>query len=377
MDMTNLSDHYQYLFLGKVTGTLDSLESDELDTLLRNAEIRSAYEAFTKALPSNYVSNSFDHLNDPAYWKDIAKPYKKKRILLSWQRLTMAAAVLVLIIGAWYLLQPAKKEGITQHIAAQKKDFVQLKLSGGKLVDLSNTKGEIKEGTTEVVNTDKSLSYSSKDSMDYGINEVRVPIGMDYQVTLSDGSKIWMNSTTHLFFPTNFHPDSREITLSGEAYIEVARDSRRPFMVKLPNSSVQVLGTAFNVNTYDPGVTKVSLVSGSIQFSGGQTKLIIDPGDQVVYNADGGINKQFFDPKLVLSWKKGLYYFEEASLTEIATVIQRWFGANTIIDSRNLLNIKIAGVLNKNEPLENFLDDLKAIANIQTYFDKEGVLHFK
>jgi ferric-dicitrate binding protein FerR (iron transport regulator) len=200
---------------------------------------------------------------------------------------------------------------------------------------------------------------------------------MDYQVTLSDGTKIWMNSATRLHFPTNFHADAREISIDGEAYLEVAQDAKRPFTVRLPNSSVQVLGTALNVNTYHPDVTNVALVSGAIQFSGGQTRLMLKPGEQVVYSEEGGISKQTFDPKFVLSWKKGLYYFEAADLNDIAMVIQRWFGVNTMIDSKDLLNTKVAGVLDKHQPLENFLDDLKAIAHIQAYFDKAGVLHFK
>jgi len=254
---------------------------------------------------------------------------------------------------------------------------VQLKLSGGRLIDLSHTRGQINAGSTKMVNQDKSLSYSSANTTDYGINEVNVPIGMDYQVTLSDGSKIWMNSTTRLFFPTNFHPDAREITLDGEAYMEITPDARRPFTVKLPNSSVHVLGTSFNINTYEQGTAKVALVNGAIQFSGGQVNMAVQPGEQVIYNADGGISKGSFDPKFVLSWKKGLFYFEEARLTDIEKVIQRWFGSNCLIDNKALLQIKVAGVLHKDQPLENFLDDLKAIAGVNTYFDKEGVLHFK
>jgi transmembrane sensor len=378
MDMMNLSDHYQYLFLGKVTGTLSSSEAAELDMLLgNNADIKTAYEEFTRQLPSKYVSSSFDHLNDPGYWKDIAGQYEKKRTIPAWLRLGVAAAIIALVAVGWYMLRPEGNKAIARRGPEKKKEFVQLKLSGGRSIDLSNTRGQINEGSTEVVNHDESLSYSSKNAADHGINEVSIPIGMDYQVTLSDGSKVWMNSKSHLFFPTNFNADNREISIDGEAYIEVAQDAARPFIVKLPNAVVHVLGTAFNINTYDPGVTKVALVNGSIQFAGAETNLVVKPGEQIVYTADGAVSRQSFDPKFVLSWKKGLFYFEEADLSEIAMVIQRWFGTSTIIDDKKLLSTKVAGVLNKSQPLENFLDDLKAIANIQSYFDKDGVLHFK
>ena len=377
MDMMNLSDHYQYLFLGKVTGTLDPAEVSELDRLLDNdAEMQAAYEAFTSQLPAKYVSDSFDHLNRPGYWKDIARSYEKRRTAPLWRRLSSAAAVIILIVGGGYLLWPSWRQEIAVQVPGKKANTVQLKLAGGRSIDLSHTKGRINEGGTEAVNKDKVLSYASKDPTDVSVNEVSVPIGMDYQVALSDGTKIWMNSATHLYFPTNFHADAREISIDGEAYLEVAQDAKRPFTVRLPNSSVQVLGTALNVNTYHSDVTNVALVSGAIQFSGGQTNLILKPGEQVVYSGEG-ISKQTFDPKFVLSWKKGLYYFEAADLNDISVVIQRWFGVNTMIDSKDLLNTKVAGVLDKHQPLENFLDDLKAIAHIQAYFDKSGVLHFK
>lgn len=376
--MTNLSDHHQYLFLGKVTGTLNALEASELDALFEtNADIRTAYEAFAKRLPDQYVSNAFGHLNEAGYWKDIAGMYEKKRRIFSWRRFSVAAAVGALAIAGWYWFRPVQHEGIAQHPAVREQPVVQLKLSGGRMIDLSHTRGRINEGSTAVVNKDKTLSYSSGNTADYGINEVNVPVGMDYQVTLSDGSKIWMNATTRLFFPSNFHPDSREITLDGEAYMEIAPDAHRPFKVKLANSTVDVLGTSFNINTYEPGTTKVALVNGSIQFSGSQVSVAVKPGEQVLYHADGEISKQPFDPKFVLSWKKGLYYFEEARLTDIVKVIRRWFGSNCVIDNQALLNIRVAGVLHKDQPLVNFLDDLKAVAGVSTYTDGAGVLHFK
>ncbi len=85
-----------------------------------------------------------------------------------------------------------------------KPQAVQLKLANGKIVNLTNSKGKIIEGTTELINNKNSLTYSSKSQNEFGVNQVIVPVGMDYQITLSDGSKVWLNSTTQLDFPTNF-----------------------------------------------------------------------------------------------------------------------------------------------------------------------------
>src|SRR5690606_32808342 len=107
------------------------------------------------------------------------------------------------------------------------------------------------------------------------VNTLTVPAGLDYKVHLPDGSEIWMNSTSQLQFPSEFSAATREISIKGEAYLNVAPNKEKPFIVHLPKSTVRVLGTEFNVNTYGLNTETVALVKGSVQLNtpGSENKL--------------------------------------------------------------------------------------------------------
>lgn len=187
-----------------------------------------------------------------------------------------------------------------------------------------------------------------------------------------------MNSDTRLEFPSKFADNKREIVLSGEAYLEIAKNKSKSFFVRLPSATVEVTGTRFNVNTYAATLTKVALVEGGVNLRSGKNITQISPGNEAIYdNSSQKMTKQPFNAKKTLSWREGFFFFEGASLTEISPVLWRWFGITTKVDQPELLNKKFVGVLNKAESVETFLDNLKAISGIEGYFDKDGVLHFR
>jgi transmembrane sensor len=201
---------------------------------------------------------------------------------------------------------------------------------------------------------------------------------MDYKINLSDGSEVWMNSETLLTFPSQFSVNKREITISGEAYIRVAKNSRVPFFVKLPNSSIQVTGTEFNVNTYDSVATNVALIEGGLNLVTKSSTVKINPGIMALYNSRSNVvERKKFNEKRTLSWREGIFYFDGASLNDIAKVVSRWYGIKTKIDRSDLLQKRFAGMLNKHQSIEIFLDNLKTISQIEGYFDDQQILHFK
>ncbi|MBS1566244.1 MAG: FecR domain-containing protein, partial [Bacteroidetes bacterium] len=204
-----------------------------------------------------------------------------------------------------------------------------------------------------------------------------VPVAKDYKINLNDGSEVWLNSATVLSFPSRFTGDRREITINGEAYLKIAPDASKPFVVHLPGNTVEVTGTEFNVNTYTPEAISVSLVNGAVNLrSANDAYISLRPGRQGL-SRGGLLSSDSFEERKVLSWRKGLFYFETANLQELSQVLARWFGVKTVIDDPALSNKRFAGVLYKNSPLDSFLDDLEAISKIKWYYDKTGVLHFK
>lgn len=382
--MINITDQQEYLLLGKITGTLTAEEKQEVEQLLQhNPSLQTAYDELLKELPASWAESSFSHLNKAGYWRstsDLIQPAGRQtpRTILVY-RWVAAAAVLLLIAGGWWLYQqntqtPAKTL-ISERIP--EKNGIQLTLANGQAVNLSTDTGNLQVGGSSFTNAGKTLTFTAGSAQAAGMNRVAVPAGMDYKINLADGSVVWLNSATQLDFPFNFASSKREITIKGEAYVEVAKDPSRPFIIKLPGGAVEVLGTAFNVNTYDEGIVRVALVEGAVKLLSAKGDITLTPGMEGVYKEGQGVSSQHFDAKYVLGWRKGEYYFNEATLEEVSGVIPRWYGIQAVIDNPTLKERKLVGVLDRNLPLSVFQDDLKAIAGIDSYIDSKGVLHFK
>lgn len=200
-------------------------------------------------------------------------------------------------------------------------------------------------------------------------------IGLDYMIKLPDGTEVYLNSATVLSFPTAFTGSKREISINGEAFLSVARDARHPFIVHLPHGSVEVLGTEFNMNSYDSGVVKVALVGGVVNMKAGGHALALKPGLEGVYRK-GELYTQPFDKQSTLGWRRGIYYFDNATLEQIISILPRWFGVQVKLDNTDKAGERFTKRIYRNAPITEFLDNLKATMAIQYYIQDE-VVHIK
>lgn len=391
--MNNLTAHQEYLLLGKVSNTLDEDESKEWEQMIQNLPgVAAAYEQFVSQLPAEHIASGFSYVDQPGYWDDLTASLQKenqstikvpatgkvRRISFFRNRWIAAAIVVGVIAGSVFLWKQIQHRGNTNDFAANKKTNIELRLADGSVINLSQRQGSIQTDAAQLNNNNKTLSYSAGDKViATAINTLTVPVGLDYKIRLADGTEVWMNSATELKFPLAFPGNTREVTINGEAYLKVAKDAQKPFIVHLPNSTVQVLGTEFNVNSYDPGTVKVALVEGSVNMTAPTGEIKLSPGREAIYREGQSLKQDAFDAKFVLGWQKGLFYFDEATLQEIAKVVPRWFGMEVIIDNPEIKGKKFVGVLDRNQPISAFQDDLKLISGIDSYVDKNNVLHFK
>jgi transmembrane sensor len=397
--MTQISDYHQNLFLGKLTNSLSPEEDQELkDLFARDAAAVEAYEDLLGQLPAEQVAGSFSALDKPGFWKDISGEIHDRQVVTRQRKIRNAAVVISLgaltAVSGWWLF--AGKKTDAGYFAATKAPArsVELKLADGSTVDLSKTKGNLHKDQLILDNKDDALSYraaggsaaGSGAGSAAGFNTISVPVTMDYKINLPDGSEIWLNSVSTVSFPTRFAADKREISLTGEAYCRIARHPDQPFIIHLPGNTVQVTGTEFNVNTYDPSVVRVALVTGGANLlSGGDAGrpsgvkgagiLKLNPGYQGI-SKGGQLVQQPFQPEKVLSWRQGIFYFDGAGLDDLSQVLARWFGIRTQLDDPSLADKKFVGALYKHKSLNSFLDNLKVISHLNSYFDNRGVLHF-
>lgn len=228
---------------------------------------------------------------------------------------------------------------------------------------LSN--GEIVyDATNEVTQPEKSL-----------YNTISIPRGGEYQLTLPDGTKVWLNSSSSLKFPAYFTGNSRMVELEGEAYFEVAKaylktkkgkQQRLPFIVKTAAQEIEVLGTHFNVNAYsNEGSVKTTLLEGSVKVLSAKTKnsKILKPGQQSQLASTGNIYLTEVDTEEVIAWKNGMFYFNNTDLETIMKQLSRWY--NIEADTENMPQKRFNGMLSRKVKLSQVLTMMEKTSGLK------------
>ena len=194
-------------------------------------------------------------------------------------------------------------------------------------------------------------------------NTISTPRGGQYNLTLSDGSKVWLNAESSLRFPASFSGNERIVELTGEGYFEVAHDKEKPFKVSLRSSEIEVLGTHFNVNSYeDEKNFKATLLEGSIKVNNGTKSVIIKPGQQALINPSSGTIAINSNPNLeeVIAWKNGLFYFDNTDIKDVMRQVGRWYDLEVVFEG-NVADRKITGKIYRNVNVSKVLRIMEAL----------------
>ena len=255
----------------------------------------------------------------------------------------------------------------------------ELVLPSGEVVDLVAKSGVISRGENTVINNEgKTLSYKSignqapMDSLRY--NEVIVPKGGEYQLVLSDGTLVYLNSMTKIRFPERFSEKCREVEVCGEAFFEVADNKRVPFVVKTDAYEITVLGTKFNVTAYaDEQVATTTLVEGAVSISGkciGEAKAL-RPNEQFVLDrVSGSVEIKNVDVNYYTAWKDGMFRFRDVRLEEIMHVVERWYDMTVVYEDESVRDLHFGFNMSRLETIEPLLNIFELNGKIK--ITKEG-----
>ncbi|HEV2831769.1 MAG TPA: FecR domain-containing protein [Hanamia sp.] len=206
-------------------------------------------------------------------------------------------------------------------------------------------------------------------------NTISTPRGGQYQVTLADGTKVWLNAGSSIRFPVLFTGPKREVEITGEAYFEVAKNKDKPFKVKAHSAEIEVLGTHFNVNAYDDEASiKTTLLEGKVKVSTpgsnqNQVSKFLQPGQQAGINKEGKINViDHADTEEVMAWKDGHFQFKSADLKTILRQISRWYDVD--VEYKGNVNLHFTGQLRMNENVSKVFEKLELTGEV--HFKIEG-----
>ncbi len=205
-------------------------------------------------------------------------------------------------------------------------------------------------------------------------NKLTTPVGGEYSLVLSDGTKVFLNADSELKYPVEFSDGKRIVDLKGEAYFEVHKDSLRPFIVRMNGAEVTVLGTSFNVNTYgDDGQIYTTLVNGSVRVSSMKNKQeeILKPGMQSVMNVQSGLlTVRKVDVEPYVAWREGRFVFRAMTLDLIMRQLQRWYDFEVFYQNSELKDYEFWGVIKRDMDLDKVLSVIKATTNVD--FEVKG-----
>jgi hypothetical protein len=264
--------------------------------------------------------------------KPVIPLYKKRSFQIA------ASILLALTIG---LFVSNRMKKVPAGLQAQKFDLAPgtnkatLTLANGSKIDL----GSIKNGVltlqpgAHIIKQNEQLSYNTAGNPGAAAesyNTLTTPKGGQYELTLADGTRVWLNAASSLKFPTAFTGSERIVELTGEAYFEVAHNSKQPFKVKTANQMVQDIGTQFDVNSYtDEEATATTLVEGSVKIYDAKGQTLIKPGEQYLLKANGESSvKGDIDLDEVIAWKSGMFQFDNADIKTIMRQISRWYNVD-------------------------------------------------
>ena len=305
---------------------------------------------------------------------------KSRRMTLRW---SVAASVILFIglfvgrmVNEWRNLDEMRMLAETERIVPGVK--AELILSTGERVVLNQQCVSI-EGVNETgIQNDSvtGLNYTTAKVQGEGMiyNTMRIPVGGFYQLALSDGSKVWLNSMTEFRFPVAFTGEERKVYLTGEAYFEVAPNSKHPFIVVTEEGmEVKVYGTEFNMNTYQHGVVQTVLVSGKVGIRVNATgkEVMLAPRQMAEYSEKTGmVRVEDTDPYRYIAWKDGEFVFERETIEEIMERLGRWYDVKVFYENESLKQKRFTGVISRYEDKEQVLRLIEGPATLR--FEVKG-----
>lgn len=327
----------------------------------------------------------------------------KERLLVSIQKnenekgvnkhwLKYAAAILLLGSAAYFFIGYNKKNQNTIVAKTQNSKTEEivpggnkalLTLADGSTIILDSAANGLlsQQGTIKIQKLDNGLlAYAingklvtKNDQAFY--NTITTPRGGQYQVSLSDGTKVWLNAASSIHFPVVFTGTERKVEITGEAYFEVAKNKGMPFKVTAGSSEVEVVGTHFNINSYaDEPLIKTTLLEGMVKvtapaFGTNQPPEFLQPGQQTTINKQGKIIViKNADLEETMAWKNGRFQFKSADLKSILRQISRWYDADIVY--RGNVDMHFSGQLPRNDNVNKIFEKLALTGEV--HFKVEG-----
>ena len=316
------------------------------------------------------------------YEKRLDRRHKIRSRHLLLRRMRIAAAVLLpLGLAFFFLSRPeGSEEGRLGHRSEIRpgQPKAVLVTGGGKEISLNVQLPEVEvaEGIKIGVEESTLIYPETLPSSEVVENRLIIPRGGEYSLCLSDGSKIWMNSASALSYPVCFTGNERKVYLKGEAYFQVAPNSLRAFIVVTDDLEVKVYGTEFNINTRIAEGVQATLVKGSVSVCPmGGSETMLKPDQMAEYNRETGeMLIREVDVENYVSWKSGMYVFENRSVEQIMDELSLWYDVGVFYKNEACKRERFSGILPRYREIGDMLSMIEKTTHVRFEVKGKGVV---
>ena len=383
MEAKNDFKYISQLIIKFLKDELNDQEKTTLELWLNaSPQNRELLESFRNTAQVQQEINYTDAVDPDKGWEEISKQIRVKPAKISpWTKIMKysAAAVLAIAVGFGIYTYALKstKGGLSEALVSQDvmpgSQKAVLQMADGSIVDLGKAPLSLKskDGATvgvkngTLVYNDKAIQHKKN-----GYNSLKTPRAGEYRMVLPDGTKVWLNASSTLNFPTAFNKSERRVQLKGEAYFEVAHNPALPFIVSFNNTQVEVLGTRFNINSYEK-YGKTTLIEGSVKITEGTQQRILTPGRQA-FSYDGHLTIKASDTYKSIAWKEGVFYFKEDRMKDILDQVSRWYDVD-IVYNGSPGRKRYSGTIRRQATLNQVLEMLKTVSNTDYRLENKTV----
>jgi ferric-dicitrate binding protein FerR (iron transport regulator) len=331
-----IDDKQKEVFIKKLLGEqLSEIEAAELERWLQDPTNRAFYQRYLQSGQFSEVADQVLHLDEARLDRKMSAAIQSARQRRIQRIIAYTAAASIMLLAGGFLYWQARSANALQAQLAKTKEILpaankaRLKLANGSIIYLDSTRnGKIAtQGTVSITKTAGELAYlAPKESpiQPAGMNELSVPRAGQFQLKLPDGTHVWLNSGTDIKYPVTFGAE-RRVTISGEAFLDVAKNPDKPFIVETAHTVTQVLGTTFNVNAYvEDSLAMITVLSGTVVVASLDKHLTLRPGEQA-FQRQNKISLEHPNIQAVTAWRRGFFYFQNANVQSIMKQISRFY----------------------------------------------------
>lgn len=368
-------DEIKYLLQKYSDNSISEMEKKKLFSFISELDPNILESVFFQNFNENLELGELGVVDQDKMWDAIrqaiyANQISSSNIVFNWKKLiTVAAAVISIatISIVVFYHQKNKESLLTQTSVVEDilpgRDRAILTLSNGKKVDLDTLSvGVIIADSNTIIEKleNGNIRYTSKSASQNiaKTNTIETPAGGTYQVSLPDGSKVWLNAMSKLKYPVSFFGETRDIELEGEAYFEIAKDKNKPFIVHLgQGKGIKVLGTHFNTKSYSVQEMSTTVLEGAVGVYGYDINRVIKPNSKFEVNNNNTRIIDDVDVNQIMSWKNGYFSQGEMSLSELLSEISRWYDVK--IENKDNINMDLIITVKRDNTLQNLIKILE------------------